>query len=310
MLLQVHGKASATELAQRLEVSVRTIYRDIQALSDAGLPVVSVSGTGGGYRLAEGYRSSIALTETEMQALMIGPASEDVGLGAFLNAAFLKLLASLPAGGRQRAEQAASLFHLDAPLWFEDHAPLPILIELTSAMSTNRRITGGYRGLDRILDPLGLVSKAGVWYLLARENGEIRVYRASRFTSIEIRDEGFARPVDFDLERSWVEHRRAFESSRPRVMVEFRVRVGDIERVRANLDPVGRSALADVPAIEGADWITVTLPFEGLDHAFDHLIRLGASIEVQAPTALRSRLAESAQDVAALYAASALANPT
>ena len=193
LLLQTRGQLTAVELSERLEVSERTVQRDAQALAAAGVPIVSVRGPAGGYRLDRGYRTKLTgLDASEAEALFVGPAAE-LGLGRELGAARLKLLASLPAELQERASRAAQLFHVDTRGWFREEDRVPHLAVIAGALWRGRRVDMRYREgsavVSRRLDPLGLVLKAGVWYLLARRRGEERVYRVSRIVSARERSE-------------------------------------------------------------------------------------------------------------------------
>ena len=190
LLLQHRGRLTAAELAEALEVSVRTIYRDLEALGAAGVPVYTESGRNGGCQLIDGYRTRLTgLTSREAEALfatgMSAPVGE-LGLGTVLGAAQLKLLAALPKELADRAASARQRFHLDAPTWFRSSRNEPHLATLAAAVWDDRRIAVYYRhpGSDeaapRALEPFGLVCKAGVWYLVARRDGELRTYRVSR----------------------------------------------------------------------------------------------------------------------------------
>src|ERR687888_90958 len=198
LLLQTHGHLTAFELAERLEVSERTVQRDAQALAASGVPIVSVRGPAGGYRL-------------------------ELGLGRELAAARLKLLASLPAELQERAGRAAQLFHVDTRGWFREEDRVPNLPRIAAALWRERRLDIRYREGDAVvsrrLDPLGLILKAGVWYLLAQRRGEERVYRVSRIVSARERAEASNRPADYDLPAAWAVRSLAFERSRNPVEV-------------------------------------------------------------------------------------------
>src|SRR5215471_5261346 len=227
LLLQTRGQLTAEELAERLEVSVRTVQRDAQALAASGVPIASVRGPAGGYRLERGYRTMLTgLDATEAEALFAGPAAE-LGLGRELAAARLKLIASLPAELQERAERAAQLFHVDTRGWFREEDRVPHLPVIAGALWRGKRVDMRYREgmvvVSRRLDPLGLVLKAGVWYLLARRRGEERVYRVSRIVSARERPEDSTRAADFDLAASWASHSKAFERGRAQIEVTMRV---------------------------------------------------------------------------------------
>ncbi len=218
LVLQTRGQLTAVELAERLEVSERTVQRDAQALAAAGVPIVSMRGPAGGYRLERGYRTKLTgLDAAEAEALFVGPAAE-LGLGRELAAARLKLLASLPAELQERAGRAAQLFHVDTRGWFREEDRVPHLPVIAGALWRGRRLDMRYREgaavVSRRLDPLGLILKAGVWYLLAQRRGEERVYRVSRIVSARERAEPATRPADFDLAAAWAERSEAFERSR------------------------------------------------------------------------------------------------
>ena len=280
LLLQTRGQLTAADIAERLEVSVRTVHRDVESLAAAGVPVEAVRGPAGGYRLAGGYRTRLTgLTGDEAEALfaagMPGPAAE-LGLGGELAAARLKLLAALPSELPERATRAQRLFHLDARGWFRAEDSVPHLPALASAVwsgcRAKIRYREGNRVVQRTVDPLGLVLKAGAWYLVAHRVAGMRVYRVSRVASVRALEELCERPAGFELSAYWNEWSRAFEDSRPRVEVTAR-------------GPKGER----------------TLVFESLEEARREILRYGPDLEVVAPVELRERIAATARDVAALY---------
>jgi predicted DNA-binding transcriptional regulator YafY len=294
LILQTRGQLTAEELAERLEVSERTVQRDAQALAAAGVPIVSVRGPAGGYRLERGYRTKLTgLDAAEAEALFVGPAAE-LGLGRELAAARLKLLASLPAELQERAGRASRLFHVDARGWFREEDRVPHLPIIAGALWRRRRLDIRYREgasvVSRRLDPLGLVLKAGVWYLLATRRGEERVYRVSRIVSARERPEQSMHRPDFDLAAAWASRSEAFERSRSYVEVTVRVPRAQVRYLRA-------------PRIlEDGEQPTVVARFDGLDHAFHSLLAYGPLAEVLEPPELRERIAGAAADIAALYA--------
>lgn len=295
LLLQTRGQLSAMELAERLEVSERTVQRDAQALAAAGVPIVSVRGPAGGYRLERGYRTKLTgLDAVEAEALFVGPAAE-LGLGRELAAARLKLLASLPDELQERAGRAAQLFHVDTRGWFREEDRVPHLPVIAGALWRGRRLDMRYREgsnvVRRRLDPLGLVLKAGVWYLLARRRGEERVYRVSRIVSARERAEQCERPPEFDLATAWTSRSEAFERSRPQIEVTVRVPRNQVRYLRSPR------------VVEDGERPTVVAHFDGLDPAFYSLMAYGPDAEVLAPTELRKRIATAAAETAALYAA-------
>jgi predicted DNA-binding transcriptional regulator YafY len=295
LLLQTRGQLTAAELAGHLETSVRTIHRDMESLAAAGVPVEAVRGPAGGYRLAGGYRTRLTgLTADEAEALfaagMPGPAAE-LGLGGELAAARLKLLAALPSELQERATRASRLFHLDTRGWFRAEDRVPHLPELSAAVWGGCRVRLRYREgrkvVQRTVDPLGLVLKGGAWYLIARRSAGMRVYRVSRVAAVSRLGAVFARPAGFDLTAFWDEWSRAFEQSRGRVDVRLRVS----EEVRRFLP--GEPRIAP----DGS----VVVSFQDLGDAYREVLRFGADAEVLEPAELRSRVAGTSRDVAALY---------
>ena len=309
LLLQHRGRLTAGELAEALEVSVRTIYRDLEALSAAGVPVYAEPGRNGGCQLVGGYRTRLTgLTSKEAEALfatgMTGPVGE-LGLGTVLGAAQLKLLAALPKDLADRAASARQRFHFDAPTWFRATRSEPHLAGLAAAVWDDRRVDIHYRhpGADepapRTLDPFGLVNKAGVWYLVARRQGEMRTYRVSRVHDVRTLDECFERPAGFDLAEHWNASVAGYESLLPPVDVEARASTHGFEELEWMTRTSGRAIKSHTVLPDG--WTRCTLAFESLDDAYLDLMRLGADIEILAPDALRSRMVATARALVALY---------
>ena len=321
MLLQIRGKMPAQALAEELEVSVRTVYRDLDALSAAGVPVYAERGPGGGCALLDSYRTTLTgLTEEEVRALFmltIPAALAQLGVGQELKAALLKLSAALPAERRRDEAWVRQRIHLDWTGW-QAEEPVPHLQTIQRAVWADRRLWLVYRRqagpavrqFERPADPYGLVAKAGVWHLvcvpvLARASGpgaggRLRVYRVSDLLDVRLTGERFERPADFDLAAFWAgwcaeaETRRRLFLATVRVSPELAgglsLHFGD--RVR---DQVA-AAQADV---EG--WITVTLPFDTFESARAWLLGSGRAVEVVEPPALRLSLADHAAQIAALY---------
>ena len=204
--LQAKGHVTAQALADECEVSLRTIYRDVEALSAAGIPVYSERGSSGGYRLLDGYRVRLnGLSSTEAEALFLAGLTRqatDLGLGPVAASARKKLLAALPAKLRPGALRAR--FHLDAPAWFAEGESLKNLPLVADAVWSEHPITMLYKGRDttaeRTIEPLGIVLKGGAWYLAAQSDGGVRTYRVARILKLTILDRPFDYPKSFDLE--------------------------------------------------------------------------------------------------------------
>ena len=213
LLLQVRGRMTAQQLADELEVSVRTIYRDVQSLGAAGIPVYGDPGDGGGYRLLDGYRTRLTgLTAGEADALFLAGlpgAAAELGLGTVMATAELKLQAALPAELRERAARIRERFHLDAPGWYQSRDSSPYLAAVADAVWNQRRIEVRYRrwaeptDVTRTLEPYGVVLKAGRWYLVARSAAQLRTYRVNQILGLTTLSEQFERIGDFDLPGYW-----------------------------------------------------------------------------------------------------------
>lgn len=307
--IQTRGRLTAEQLAEELEVSVRTIYRDLEALSAAGVPVYAESGHNGGIQLIDGYRTRLTgLTSKEAEALFAagvpGPVG-DLGLGTVLGAARLKVLAALPADLAERAALAQQRFHIDAPGWFRSGRNEPHLTDLATAVWEDRRVAITYRhpgeteAVPRTLDPLGLVCKAGTWYLVARRDGELRTYRVSRVQELSVLEEAFDRPDGFALAQFWNESVSEYESSIPSIEVVVAASASAFDRLG---DPMrgGGGTLLDHEAIrDGRTRCRVT--FDTFDDAYEDLVLLGAEVEVLEPHELRARLVSTAGAMLALY---------
>ena len=310
MILQARGRTSARLLADELEVSVRTIYRDVEQLSAAGVPVTAPRGVTGGVELLAGWRTRLTgLTAEEAQALLVsgipGPAAE-LGLGDAMASAQLKVLASLPAGFAEGATRVSARVHLDPIGWYRRRARADFLGDVANALWRDERVAVRYEGwagtTRTTLDPLGLVLKAGEWYVVACARGAVRPFRVASIRALRATGETFERPRDFVLGAFWEASRARFERSLYK----------GTATVRAS--PKGRSALSGLSAavadaVELAEgkpdregWVTLTIPIESVAHAVGELLKVGSEVEVLAPSALRQSLARTLREMVARYA--------
>ncbi|MEV1046674.1 WYL domain-containing protein [Streptomyces sp. NPDC049916] len=314
LLLQNRPAMTAAELAEELEVSERTVTRDAQALSEAGVPVYAERGRAGGYRLVGGYRTRLTgLARDEAEALFLSglpSALREMGLEDAASAARLKVSAALLPSLRDASTSVARRFHLDAPSWYAEPETPGLLPAVADAVWDDRLLRARYRRgrgergaeVARELAPYGLVLKAGVWYLCARAGEDFRVYRIDRFTAAEPAEERFERDETFDLAGFWTE--RAAEFARSLLRTEVTVRVS--ERGARQLAYSGDRAAA-AAALAGASEPgpdgrrTLTLPVESLDVAYAQLLALGPELEVVAPEELRARFAAAAERLHELY---------
>lgn len=309
LVLQARGRTTAAVLAAELEVSERTIHRDVDALSAAGVPIYAERGPHGGIQLVDGYRTRLTgLTGEEAEALFLsglpGPAAE-LGLGTVVAAARLKVLAALPTELRARASRLVERFHLDAAGWFRSSESVPHLAALADAVWEARRLEIRYERdgsrVARTIDPLGLVLKAGVWYVVASVEGQTRTYRVRRI--VEVRDTGepFTRPPNFDLASHWSESIAAYERETPRVTLTIRVEGRAIPLLA---DLVGEQAVRRAEEVDDeADtgWRRLRLSVDWPDEVPGRLIALGDSIEILEPAEMRERALALARGVIARH---------
>ena len=311
LLLQSRGGQTAAELARELEVSVRTIHRDVDALSASGVPIYAERGPHGGVRLVDGYRTRLTgMTADEAEALFLsglpGPAAE-LGLGTVVAAARLKVLASLPVELRARAVRLVERFHLDAAAWYHADEPVPYLGTLSEAVWEAQRVEIGYdRGdktVDRILEPLGLVLKAGVWYLVAGADGQPRTYRVSRVNRARVLEERFDRPGEFDLAAFWTDSSSAYERDTPRLSVVLRIARERLDRLR---DVIGERPYDTIERLDEPDpdgWLRIRVKLDWPNEVTSQLLAVGPDCELLEPAELRARIGAQASRVASHYAA-------
>ena len=311
MLLQTRGRLTAEALAAEFEVSVRTIYRDIDQLSAANVPVYADRGRNGGFALLEGYRTELTgMTPAEAETLFLaglpGPAAE-LGLGGVLAAAQLKLTAALPERARASARRVAERVHLDPVGWFRSAEEARLLPAIAEAVLEERvleiRYKMGAGSVRRRLEPLGLVLKAGVWYLVAQVGAQTRTYRVSQMLAAALRDERFARPRGFDLAAAWSAAARAYERGVYRDKAVLRLSPAGLRRLETLGAPVMRSAAESAEPPDKTGWRRATIPIESIDHAASELLRLAGDVEVLEPAALRRRIADLAAAVTRVYRA-------
>lgn len=308
LLLQIHRRMTSRELAGRLEVSERTIHRDMEALGMAGVPVVAERGSGGGWRLMDGYRSNLTgLSEAEIQALFLTrPANllADLGLEKAADAGLIKLQATLPLPHQLEAEFMRERIHIDVTGWSSTREAVPLLPALLQAIWQERRVSLSYhRGddclVERLADPLGLVAKGSVWYLVAAVDGEIRSYRISRVQAVTMTDERCQRPAGFDLAAHWQQSSAGFREKFPHYSVTMRVRADVFPRL-SYTSRFTRVEETGEPDITG--WMQVRMDFQVIENACACLLGFGANVEILEPPELRDLIISEAEAVVAFYA--------
>lgn len=307
MVLQARGRATAESLAAEFEVSVRTIYRDVDELSAAGVPVHADRGPGGGFQLREGYRTQLTgLTPDEAGAVLLagmpGPAA-DLGFGSSLASAERKVLAALPAGQVARAQKTRQRVLLDPLDWHRRVDRPRFLAEVARAVWNQTRISVSYESwrarTARTLEPFGLVLKAGIWYVVARRNQELRTYRVGQIEELTALDERFEVPAGFRLSEHWAAELSRFEQELVRGRATIRVSGPALSRI----ERLGAEAAAAVRASghDAAGWRTAEIPIEGIEHAALELLGFGPHVVVVAPSALAKRVQALAAEVGSLY---------
>jgi len=309
MLLQARGRLSAETLAEELEVSVRTIYRDIDQLSAAGVPVYADIGRNGGFALLDGWRTRLTgLTAPEARALFLsglpGPASE-LGLGDEVAAAELKLLAALPADWQTEATRMSSRFHLDPRGWFSTGPRPEFLKAVAEAVWSERRILIKYDSWtqvsERVVEPLGLVLKGGVWYLVGRRENGLRTYRLSQIQALTMTEESFARPADFDLPKHWQESTASFEREVYVGVARVRATKAGVSRLKDISQRCKDEIEAQTLLFDADGYAEFDVPIEEEKWASREMTRAGAEVEVLAPESLRARMIEITTKLARSY---------
>ena len=310
MLLQTHGQMSARELADELEVSERTIYRDITALSTAGVPVYASRGPGGGVRLIEEYRTTLTgLTPDETRALfmMSMPAPlMQLGMGATFKGALLKLSAALPDTRRVDEARTRQRILLDSSWWFQSAQQVPCLQVIQQALWQDRQLRIKVRWdffnteFEQEAEPYGLVAKANVWYLVYGRGGNPHVTRVSQIVEAEWMPECFTRPADFDLEEFWEEWCREYES-RPAFLAQVRVAPEALSLLAEYVGDHARDHLNQSASPDQDGWVTLDLPFESFGAARTRLLGLGRAVEVLEPESLRKSVVDFAEQIVGFY---------
>jgi predicted DNA-binding transcriptional regulator YafY len=305
LLLQARGCLTAPELATELEVSVRTIYRDMGAIGTAGIPVYAGQD---GYRLVNGYRTRLTgLTAEEARGLVLAglpSAAAELGLAEAVAAARLKLDAALPESLRAAAARMRQRLHFDAPTWYDDGDSSDYLTAVADAVWRQRVIDIRYDSWKRLgdhrLQPYGLVLKTGRWYLVAGTPRGVRTYRVSQIQALAPREETFEWPAGFDLAAYWRAHVEEFRRTLRTADAVIRIAPAAVESAARLLGrPTADAVAAGTTDPDG--WLRATVPIESESHACQEFLRLGADLEVLAPASLRDRLADTAAQLVAVY---------
>ena len=292
--LQARGRVTGRELAAQLEVSARTVHRDLEALSAAGVPVVALRGAHGGWELAEGWRTQVpGLDDAELRALLMAQPRVigDRPLAAAAERALAKLTAAMPAAQQARAASIRQRLYVDPTGWrgtTENLAMLPVVQDAVTRdrMLSMRYCSAGKLPEERVVAPLGLVAKAMTWYLVARAEAGLRTYRVSRIEAAQVLDAAVERPADFDLAEYWAASSQRFTSERQRYTATLSI---EPTAARWILTYQNASVVAGADPGERADWVTVIVHFNAEDEAAFVVGGLGSQVDVIEPERLRQR---------------------
>ena len=310
LLLQAHHQLTSRDLASRLEVSERTIHRDMEALSGAGIPVMALRGLRGGWSLLGDYRTNLTgLNEAEIETLFVTKPSKvlaDLKLEKAAEGALLKLFAALPTKSRDVADRVRRRIYMDVAGWARRDEAVPLLPILQEALWFERRLEFTYqRDLEcepvtRTVDPLGLVAKGSAWYLVAGVDQSVRSYRVSRIVKAEVLSERAIIPDDFDLANYWEASAATFKSMLPNYVATFRVAPDIFPFLRF----AGRFArVSEEHETELSGWIRVSVRFDVEEMAIQYALSFGSRLEVLEPESLREKVIQAAREVVQFYAA-------
>jgi predicted DNA-binding transcriptional regulator YafY len=309
MLLETRGKMTARQLAEELEVSERTIYRDIVALNTSGVPIYTEDGPGGGISLVESYSTNLTgLNSGEVRALSMLNIPEPLvklGVDQELKAALLKLSAALPSTSRENEMRTRQRIHLDASWWFEPEEPVPHLHTVQQALFQERKLYLRWRefrtSVEQVLSPYGLVAKSNTWYLVSGQQDHIRVLRVSKITESQMLEETFEYPQYFSLPSFWKCWCEDFKNNRPVFMVTARVSAELIDHLPRIVGDNTNDILAQAGAPDEQGYVMLTLPFENFESARSRILGLGRAVEVLEPLSLRMSVIDFVHQIADLY---------
>jgi predicted DNA-binding transcriptional regulator YafY len=302
LLLQARGKLTTQALANELGVSRRTILRDVDALSYAGVPIYTDGGHGGGISLDENYRTNLTgLNETEIRALFVSENTQllnDIGLGDASQRMLQKLSAALPPEQQSIVKQVQQRIYMDAAWWWQDDVPLPFWGEIQQAVFEDRLIRALYENYngevaERIIEPYSLVAKAGQWYLIAKRGQVFRLYRVTRFHTVQVLDAHFQRDPGFDLAAFWHNHIQEFREAITEYTFTLKVHPDRVSFVQSLMP--GRFHTIEIDA--GNGWQTLNFQVETMDLAKMLVFGLGSQAVILGPAELKAAVLEQCQEL-------------
>jgi predicted DNA-binding transcriptional regulator YafY len=307
LLLQNHGKMTTKALANELEVTERTIHRDMEALSVAGIPVLAERGKHGGWRLVDQYRTRLTgLKDSELKTLFLSPSFQllsDLGYTKDWKEARHKLLAALPNTLQTQADHLWNRIHIDTDSWKQSSQETTALGLLQQAIWEERKIRIVYEkankdSSERIIEPLGLVAKGRTWYLVAESNTDLKNFRVSRIKSVELTHEPFVRPANFELADYWNQSKQNFVQNLPVFEVEVEVSPAIIQRLSFS----GRFAqVISTGTPNNNGWIPVRLSFDTKQEAASYIVGFGDQMKIISPSSLIESVKRMAESVLSLY---------
>jgi len=309
MLLETRGRMSARALSDALEISIRTLYRDVDELTAAGVPVYAERGRAGGFELMRGWKTTLTgLTPSEAQAVFLsglaGPAAE-LGLGNDVEQAQLKLLAALPASWRDDARRVSSRLYLDPIDWYRESQPLPHLATVATAVWDERPLAMHYESWkltsSRTIHPLGLVLKAGAWYLVAASDDKLRTYRVASILEAELQPGVVKRPKGFNLTEHWRQSVQRFETEVFKGEATVSATAVGLKSLSYLNAAVAKAVAAAGPPEGGDARVELRVPIETIEHATGQLLRLAPDVEVIGPPALKRSTIERLRRIVDLY---------
>jgi len=309
ILLQTRGRLTAQELAAELEVSERTIYRDMDALSTAGVPVYAERGPGGGCSLLDSFRTDLTgLTRDEVRALFmlsIPTPLAELGVGQDLKAALLKLSAALPDAFRPEGARAQKRIYLDSSVWFHQEEHTPYIHTIQRALWEDRKLRLTYRlafdaQVEHLVDPYGLVAKANIWHLVCSREGFITVVRLPDVLDAQLSKDKFSMTADFILVEFWTAWCSRYEINRPHFPVQVRVKAELLKMLKFFRDPI-LSGDKDDAELDADGWHTMTIHFETFEEARKRLLNFGGAVEIIEPQSLRRSVQDFAEQIVEVY---------
>ncbi|SDE96673.1 Predicted DNA-binding transcriptional regulator YafY, contains an HTH and WYL domains [Fontibacillus panacisegetis] len=304
LLLQNNRKMSSRQLAEKLEVSERTIFRDIESLCSAGIPIHAERGSQGGWVLAESYRTNLTgMSEHEISSLLISNYSsllDDLGIQKHFDSAYQKLLSSTPDVIRRDADITRQRIHIDGVGWHKSEEAFPWLSTVQEAVWSGQKLEVVYKKDDaavtRIVHPLGLVAKRNVWYMVAESEGNPRTYRISRIIEARLLNETFERPDHFNLAQFWEQSTLEFKSNLPKYPARVRLTEARLIRLKQERYVKILHTKQDSPGFVVAD-----LEFHTLESAGEILLSCGRDAQVLTPFELREHIIAEAAAICSLY---------